>query len=535
MRKRIPIGIDDFEKLISGNYLFVDKSLFIKAVYQAEAEVLLIPRPRRFGKTLNMSMVKHFFTVEEADKNRELFQGLLIEKEQSLMKKQGKVPVIYLSFKDVKELSWEDMYNKVQILIKNLFREHIYVTETMDELRKKDYINLASGKAYPSEYENSLQFLSQILHKYHRARPIVLIDEYDQPIISAYMNGFFKEGISFFRNLYSAVLKSNPHLEKGVLTGILRFARESIFSGLNNLWVDSILKNDFNYFGFSEHEVQTMLCQFGLEYDMDQVRTWYNGYTFGNDLVYNPWSIISFIKQHELVSYWVNTSDNALIKELLSKISQPNYEKLLALLQGEPIEVVLQENISFEKLDSETSIWNLMLFSGYLSLTKDKKLRFVNREVTEFYKNAFEELAGYDITAFYALLKCLLTGDIQKFQENLKRIFYTAVSYYDVGTEEKYYHNLMLGLAFGLEEHYLVKSNREYGTGRVDLLLQSKTGKHPDYIFEFKVSKNPEALEADARAALKQIVEKQYSLELQNPVKIGMSFWGKQMALLVEE
>lgn len=401
MRKRIPIGIDDFEKIISEGYYFVDKSLFIKAVFEADAEVILIPRPRRFGKTLNMSMLKHFFTLTDAEKNRELFKGLLIEKEKALMEKQGKVPVIYLSFKDVKELRWENMYGKVKDMIISLFSgfEYLIDLEQIGIIEKNRLNRIFNLEMSQEDIENSLLFLTELLHKYHGARPIVLIDEYDQPIISAYMNGYFREAISFFRNLYSAVLKSNPHLEKGVLTGILRVAKESIFSGLNNLWVDSILKNDYNYFGFSENDVETMLRQFGLVYDMEHVREWYNGYTYGNDVVYNPWSIISFIKQQEFVSYWVNTSDNALIKELLSKISQPNYEKLLVLLQGDAIEVVLQENISFDKLDSETSIWNLMLFSGYLSLTEDKKVRFVNREVREFYKEAFEELAGYDLTA----------------------------------------------------------------------------------------------------------------------------------------
>jgi len=535
LRKKIPIGIDDFDKLIRENYYFADKSLLIKAVIEAEsAETILLPRPRRFGKSLNMSMMKYFFTNKNAEKNRELFNGLLIEKEE-IMSKQGKYPVIYISFKDVKELSWEDCYLKVKDLISDKYREKEYLIENLSTFEKEDFINIANGKSNKAKLEKSLKFLSELLYKYHGEKPIVLIDEYDQPIIASHMNGYFKEGINFFRSLYSAVLKDNIALEKAVMTGILRVAKESIFSGLNNLWVDSIIGNKVNYFGLSEDEVRDMLHHYGVEYEMEEVKEWYNGYNFGKDLVYNPWSIINFVKSNELKPHWVNTSSNDLIKQSLSNISKANYDSLVQLINGESIEITIEENISFETIEAPTTIWNLMLFSGYLSLDEDKKIRFVNKEVRDFYISVFKNLAGSDIGEFNKLLKYLKEKDMKNFKGLLGELFLTAVSYYDVSEQEKYYHNLILGFSFGLESMYIIKSNREYGTGRVDLLLKSKDGKLPDYVFEFKVSKKREDLESDAKKALAQIYEKQYGIELENPVKIGMSFYGKEIEILIKE
>lgn len=533
--KRIPLGIDDFDKLIREEYYFADKSLLIKDIIESEsAETLLLPRPRRFGKSLNMSMLKYFFTNKNADKNRELFKGLLIEKE-SIMEKQGKYPVIYISFKDVKSLKWKECYEKSIDLIKSTYRENKYLIDNLDEFDKEDFIKIAKGEAEQSDYENSLKFLCELLYKYHEVKPIVLIDEYDQPIISSHMNGYFKEGINFFRNMYSAVLKDNTALEKAVMTGILRVAKESIFSGLNNLYVDSIVQNKINYFGLTEEEVKEMLVHYGMDYELEEVKEWYNGYLFGKDRVYNPWSIINFIKLDELKPYWVNTSSNDLIRESLSNISKDNYDQLISLINGESINITIEENISFDMLEGETTIWNLMLFSGYLTLTEEKDLRFVNKEVRDFYISVFKNLAGSDITAFNRLLTYLIKKDFKNFKGLLGELFLKAVSYYDIGKEEKYYHNLMLGFAFGLESRYIIKSNREYGTGRVDLLLKSKDGKLPNYIFEFKVSKKREELESDAEKALSQIEEKNYGIEIENPVKIGMSFYGKEVEIVIKE
>jgi hypothetical protein len=349
------------------------------------------------------------------------------------------------------------------------------------------------------------------------------------------MNNFYKEGISFYRNILSAVLKDNEYLEKAVLTGILRVAKESIFSGLNNLKVDSILKNQFNYFGLLEEEVKEILEYYKMSYELEEVKKWYNGYIFGEKTVYNPWSIINFIDYNELKSFWVNTSSNDLIRDGLSNLSSINYKQFVELINLKPIKIEIEENISFEMLDNPDVIWNLMLFSGYLTLDKNKLVMFPNKEVKDFYISEFKRLAGYSINNFNSLLNYLMNKDIKNFKGLLQEIFYTAVSYYDTDKEEKYYHNLILGFVFGLSDNYEIRSNREYGTGRVDLLLKSKNDIFPNYIFEFKVSKKREDLENDCKKALEQIEEKKYGLEIKNPVKIGMSFYKKEIEVLIKE
>ena len=535
--KKIPIGIDSFNEIISGNYYFVDKSLFIKDVLEEGSKILLIPRPRRFGKSLNMSMLKYFFTNKNAEKNKELFRGLKIEEETEIMTLQGKYPLIYISFKDVKELSWENCYNKTVGLIRKIFSEHEYLltSNKLNIINRENLESIFYNRATQSDYEGSLKFLCELLYEYHGVKPIILIDEYDQPIISAYMNDFYKEGISFYRNILSTVLKDNEYLEKAVLTGILRVAKESIFSGLNNLYVDSILTNQFNSFGLSEDEVVKMLSYYDRDYEIQEVKEWYNGYSFGKHLVYNPWSILNFIKYDELRSYWVNTSTNDLIRDGISNLSDTNYKQFVKLINLESIEIGIEENISFDMLDNPDVIWNLMLFSGYLTLDENKLVTFPNKEVTDFYITEFKRLAGYSLNSFNSLLSYLVNKDIKNFKGLLKEMFYTAVSYYDVGKEEKYYHNLMLGFVFGLNDKYEIRSNREYGTGRVDLLLKSRSKNLPNYVFEFKVSEKLEDLEKDCKEALNQIDEKEYGFELENPVKVGMSFYGKKFDILIKE
>ena len=351
--------------------------------------------------------------------------------------------------------------------------------------------------------------------------------------------------MNFYRNFLSTALKDNEYLERAVLTGILRVAIPSnlpLFKGeewwgcgLNNLYVDSILTNKFNYFGLSEDEVSKALKYYERDYEVQEVKEWYNGYSFGKNLVYNPWSILNFIKYDELKPYWVNTSTNDLIKDSLKNISKDNYKDFIELINGHSIRCVLDENISFDTLEQEGTVWNLMLFSGYLTLTENKEIRFVNKEVRNFYISVFKNLAGSDENKFNRLLNYMINKDIINFKGLLQEMFYKAVSYYDVGKEEKYYHNLMLGFVFGLEENYIIHSNREYGTGRVDLALKSKNGKLPNYIFEFKVSKKFEDLEEDCKRALAQIEEKKYGFEMEDPVKIGMSFYGKEIEILIKE
>jgi hypothetical protein len=537
MNKKLAIGIDDFKKIISEDYYFVDKSLFIKEIINEEAQTIFIPRPRRFGKTLNLSMLKYFLTNENREKNRELFRELKIYKEKEF-DHQGKYPIIHLSFKDIKETNWENCYNKVKYIIQNLFDTYEYLLDSdkLSRLEKRTFEKILFGEGDKAIYEESIKLLSQILSKYYNEEVYILIDEYDQPIVSSYTNEYYKEGISFFRNLYSAALKDNQYLRKGVLTGILRISKESIFSGLNNLYVDSLVQNRFNYFGLTEEEVKEILEKYRMSYELEEVKEWYNGYVFGKETVYNPWSIINYIKNKELKAYWVNTSSNDLIKELLSNISKINYDELIKLINGKDIEIYIEENITFETLDNATTIWNLMLYSGYLTLTTKNRVKFVNKEVKNFYIEIFKKLASNnEVIEFHKLLNYLINKDIENFKMLLKELFMKALSYYDIGTEEKYYHNLMLGIVFGLEDRYIIHSNREYGTGRVDLLLKSKDGKLPNYIFEFKVSYKEENLKEIAKKALEQIEKKKYDIEIENPIKIGMAFYKKEFEMVYKK
>jgi hypothetical protein len=538
MNKKLAIGIDDFKKIISEDYYFVDKSLFIKEIINEEAQTIFIPRPRRFGKTLNLSMLKYFLTNENREKNRELFRELKIYKEKEF-DHQGKYPIIHLSFKDIKETNWENCYNKVKYIIQNLFDTYEYLLDSdkLSRLEKRTFEKILFGEGDKAIYEESIKLLSQILSKYYNEEVYILIDEYDQPIVSSYTNEYYKEGISFFRNLYSAALKDNQYLRKGVLTGILRISKESIFSGLNNLYVDSLVQNRFNYFGLTEEEVKEILEKYRMSYELEEVKEWYNGYVFGKETVYNPWSIINYIKNKELKAYWVNTSSNDLIKELLINSSYKEYDSLLKLAKGETLELIIDELSSFdgfENLDKRDPLLNLMLFSGYLTIINKNKVKLPNKEVKEFYKGIFKTNANAgNSEEFNTILKKLINGEVEEFKKRLKELFLKALSYYDSDKEsEKYYHNLILGLALGLDEYYIIHSNREYGTGRVDLLLKSKDGKLPNYIFEFKVSYKEENLKELAKKALEQIEEKKYDIEIENPIKIGMAFYKKEFEMV---
>ncbi|MGL4425740.1 MAG: AAA family ATPase, partial [Cetobacterium sp.] len=327
VKKKLPVGIDDFKKIIENDYYFADKTMFIDELLNKKSEVTLLPRPRRFGKTLNMSMLNYFFNIEEKEINKELFNGLYISKTDK-MKYSGEYPVIYISLKDVKVSNWELCFEKISALIKKEYRKYGLVLE--------------DGRG---ALENSLLNLSEHLYEKYRKKVIVLIDEYDTPLVTAHSQGYYNEAIFFFRNFLSAALKGNPYLEFSVLTGILRIAKESIFSGLNNLTVSTILDNKYEHFGLSESEVEIALKYYELDYELEEVKKWYNGYKFGNKLVYNPWSIINSINDRELNPYWVNTSDNALIKQLLAKNDSKVFEELELIFKGEVIWETISENI----------------------------------------------------------------------------------------------------------------------------------------------------------------------------------------------
>ncbi|WP_432205469.1 AAA family ATPase (plasmid) [Cetobacterium somerae] len=544
-KKSLPVGVDDFKEIIESNYYFVDKSLLIDELLSKKSKVTLLSRPRRFGKTLNMSMLNYFFSIEDRENNRKLFQGLNISKIDK-MEYAGEYPVIYISLKDIKVDSWEKCLEKIKDLIVQLYRKKYFVREILKEYELEAFDKAIAGNISAAELENSLLNLSSMLERYHGQKVIILIDEYDTPLVTAHSQGYYDEAIFFFRNFLSAALKGNPYLEFSVLTGILRVAKESIFSGLNNLSVSTILDNDFNHFGLTEDEVEELLKYYELEYGLEDVKKWYNGYRFGKKLVYNPWSLINFASKSELNPYWVNTSDNSLIKELLDKNDSKVIDDLKAVFSGNEIEEVITENIIFSDLEDVDTIWSLMLFSGYLTYDRVKIseitgaktyfLKIPNYEVQSFFKNTFIKEYSHGKTAMYfKMLEDLYKGDIKKFEYKFKELYLSAISYHDSGDSEKYYHHFMLGLLLTLGDKYIITSNRESGYGRYDIALEPKDKKNFGLIFEFKIG-DKNSIHEKAKEALVQINEKKYDVAMKNNgvskvIKIGMAFSGKDVAI----
>jgi hypothetical protein len=392
--KKLPIGKSDFKKIREDNYYYVDKSLLIHEILDVGAEVTLFTRPRRFGKTLNMSMLYSFFDIKNSNDNRNLFKGLDIEKSE-YFSMQGQYPVIALSFKDLKSSTWDDCYKNLQDLIKDIFRANVHIYEKLDAMDKKEFDNIRE-KSQKSNFAFSLKYLSQLLYEYYNKEVIILIDEYDTPIISAYSNNYYKEAMEFFRNFYSAAMKDNDHLQLGVMTGILRVAKEGIFSGLNNLDVDTILNKRYcKYFGLTENDVNEALRDYNLENEIDSIREWYNGYLFGDINIYNPWSIIKYLNTKNIEAYWVNTSDNFLINKVLNISDDRNYDELVDLFNGNSIRKYISNDISFDNLKGQNSLWALMLFSGYLTIENEKTenedylLKIPNKEIYSFFEKSF--------------------------------------------------------------------------------------------------------------------------------------------------
>ncbi len=557
MTKSLPIGIDNFEELIRDGYYFVDKSLLIKELLDTKAKVTLIPRPRRFGKTINMSMVRYFFEKSESDK-RHLFNGLNIEQHESCMAHQGQYPVIYLTFKDIKKNNWQNCYHSLIQAIGEEFRRHNYLLQgsLLEDDQKENFEHVIKGTAGIIHYHSALQSLSAFLTKYHGKQTFILIDEYDAPIHAGFLNGYYNEVIEFMRGFLGAGLKGNDNLAMGVITGILRVSKESIFSGINNVRVCSFLHHAYaDKFGFLEEEVVSLLKQTKTPYTLDEVKTWYNGYASGDDLtVYNPWSILSFVDNNgKTQPYWINTSDNALIKTIIEQSSSDVRRDLEYLLAGNAIEKQIDENIVFESvLKNAASLWNFLLFTGYLSFDKVymkndcsyASLRLPNREVRSFYSTMILHWtrSHVNVQTYVAMLNALVTGDATSFKKRFNDIVTSSLSYFDpTGREpEKFYHALVLGMLVSLSETHEVSSNRESGYGRYDVMVIPKNQALCGIIIEFKVvdADEHETLEDAACAALAQIEEKKYEIELKKRgilkiLKLGIAFEGKRV--LVKE
>ena len=561
-KKKLPIGISDFKEIIENNYYYFDKTKFIENILEDGSQVKLFTRPRRFGKTLNMSMLKYFFDVKNKDENRKLFEGLNISKSE-YFDMQGNFPVISVSFKKYQEKDWKNGFDMIKDIISGLYDEFEFVKEKLSARKKKKFDSILMEEANLANWKNSLADLSNYLYDFYGKKVIVLIDEYDQPIINSYIEGYYDETIDFFKSFYGAVLKDNEYLEMGVMTGILRVAKENIFSGLNNIKVHSILNERFTeYYGVLENEVETSLKDFGLEYDLSDVQKWYNGYLFGETKVYNPWSIINFLDEKKLGAYWVNTSENSLIKLCLQKMKKEIFDDFSKLLNEENISKIINDNVTFGNLEAnfEKNFWNLFFHSGYLTLAekydemkKIVNIKIPNKEILEMFSDMFIEVYFKNTEIFLDMTNALTNGDISNFKKYLKEILLENAGIFDVsGTyKEQFYHGLMLGLVLILKNEYEITSNNFAGKGRYDLLLKPKNileGKE-GIIIELKIingtenlnnDKIHEKLEKECEVALNQIDDKGYSSVLKNAgiekvLKIGIAFFGKEFEVKFEK
>ena len=391
--KKIPIGINDFKTLIENNYYYIDKTKHIEDLLEDGSEVILFTRPRRFGKTLNMSMLKYFFDIENKEENKKLFNDLYI-KNSEYISEQGKYPVVYISFKDLKAKNWEVSIFKLKNQLKDLYKEFLYLKDSLDEISQEDFNKIIYMKE-DANYEFSLKYLTEYLYKYYKQKVIVIIDEYDSPVVDSYENNYYDEAIMFFRNFYSSVLKDNQYLEKGFLTGILRVAKEGIFSGLNNLEVCGILDNKYSsFYGLTEDEVLKTLDYFNMKYKLDEVKGWYDGYKFGNKEIYNPWSILNYINKKEIGAYWVGTSNNFLINNILENAEASIFEELELLFSDKETIKTIYSDPDFSDIKKPQNIWQLLVHSGYLTVKKriDRNLyslTILNKEIEEFLKEFF--------------------------------------------------------------------------------------------------------------------------------------------------
>ena len=538
--KKLPIGLSDFKKLIEGNYYYFDKTNFIDEIIKDGSEVKLFTRPRRFGKTLNMSMLKYFFDIKEAEENRKLFKDLYIEKMENF-KEQGQYPVVFLSLKDLKADNWEEMERKIIVMLSDLFSEYEYLLDKLTGTNYQNFKDIAYKKVDLYDLGGTLKFLTRILYEKYNKKVVVLIDEYDAPLVSAYHNKYYEKAKDFFKTFYSSVLKDNVYLQMGVMTGIIRVIKAGIFSDLNNLNTYTILSDFYlNCYGLTEEEVKKSLIDYNLEYEMGDVKDWYDGYRFGKSEVYNPWSILNFLHAKELRAYWVDTSGNDLINDVLKIVRKDIVRDLKKLFDGKGLKQNLSGTSDLSRILSEEEIWELMLFSGYLTVEEkiDEDyyiLRLPNREVRRLFKRTFIEKYFGRGNKLIDLMEALTENRIEDYEETLQDILLKSVSYNDTKKgNEAFYHGFILGMSLYLEGEYIVKSNIESGLGRYDVSIEPKNKNKRGYILEFKATDNVDKLEEISKEALKQIEEAKYSSSLKQTdtkeiLHLGIAFCGKQI------
>ena len=545
MKMSTTISNSDFKDYIQNRYYYVDKSLLIEELFSKGDEATLLPRPRRFGKTLNLSMLQYYFNIRED--NRGLFIGLKIEKSKIFEEYANKYPVVSLTFKNVNGIDWEEDYMKLVTEIRREYREHKYLLESdkLDYLDKEYFKQVYEGSD-KIDYSMSTFELSRLLYEHYGKKVIVLLDEYDTPVNKIIDDNHYKYIINFLKNLIGSTFKGNKYLFKGVITGILRIAKESLFSGANNIMVRTILDNDFSdKFGFTEEEVIKISDYYDMGNKIDSIREWYNGYTFGNNTIYNPFSIINFTIKRVLESYWVNSGNSSLIEKLMLNSEKSVIEKLENLIKGNSIEEYIEESIVFSELNDSKNLWSLLLFSGYLKSTEGDlgkyTLSIPNKELKKLYNKIMEkyftELAPELLYIMDNIAKSILNDNIDNFRKELENLLLSNISSYDISkSKEEVYHIITLFSLLKLEykNNYEVKSNIESGNGRYDISIIPKAINKIGYIIELKVTKDEKDLKSKSEEAIKQIEKNKYYIELvkkgiKNIKLLGIAFKGKNV------
>ena len=513
-KKKLGLGIEDFKEIIISNYYYIDKTKFIEEILNDGAKIKLFCRPRRFGKTLNMSTLKYFFDIKDKDENRKLFDGLYIEN-SPVINEQGKYPVIFISMKELNGYSFEEVIEGIKVKISEVFNDYFFIEKNLLTSDREVLKKITTKKGSLAELRNSLKLLTKLLYEYYDKKVIVLIDEYDVPLLSAYENRYYNEAINFFKGFYGSALKTNEYLQRGVLTGIVRVAQAGIFSDLNNIENYTILNKEYSqHFGLLEEEVERALKDYEISYKLDEVKSWYNGYRFGNSEIYNPLSILKFLKTQELGAYWINTSGNALIKELLKNSDKFVFNTLNNLFNGKETVVYISQSIALSNNLSPDDLWELLLFSGYLTVKEKIEMdtyfvRIPNGEIMTFFKKLFVDIVFNGLGIISKLKVALLTKSFEEIVSCFENLVLNGMSSYE--TDRRYesnYQMLLSGFLYGLEGTYLMIPNQESGDGRADIVLKTVDKNKPAYILELKRLKKSVGKELEE--ALNQIKEKRY-------------------------
>ena len=563
MARTAAIGNQDFKDIREKNYFYVDKTDFIKEWWENGDSVTLITRPRRFGKTLTMSMVENFFSIEDAGRG-DLFVGLSIWEEEKYRQLQGTYPVIFLSFAGVNGEDYELTYGSICDILYDVYNRYmdiihsgIFSKEDIDEF--EDRKRFLRKHMISSKISDALNFLCSLLYRYYKKKVIILLDEYDTPMQEAYVNGYWDKIVGFIRALFNAAFKTNPNLERAIMTGITRVSKESVFSGLNNLKVATVISNKYQTsFGFTETEVFDSLDEFGLSSERQKVKEWYDGFCFGDcKNIYNPWSIINFLNKRKYGNYWANTSSNALVGKLIQEGNSAVKAAMGDLLQGKSFHTVIDEEIVFQQLDYDPdAIWSLLLASGYLKMIDGRYndsghyeclLALTNKEVRHTFEDMFKNWFAAVKENYNGFTKALLSNNVRDMNLYINAVTKGVISYLDAGAKpsvqsepEKFYHGLVLGLIVDLRDGYKIESNRESGFGRYDVIMESKDEQHDSVILEFKVidTERENDLHDTASNAIKQIMEKEYAASLEmsgvshNRIRIyGFAFQGKNVLI----